>query len=87
MSTTQKIKIEKNVPLPTRSIIPPLPLEEMQVGDSFALKASGTREHNAIRQRLHRFQQSNPPKKFSMRTIDDKTVRIFRVENAPKYKL
>lgn len=86
-ATQQKIRIEKNVPMPTRSAIPPLPLEDMEIGDSFALRASGTRDHNVIRQRLHRFQRNNPPRKFSMRTVDDETVRIFRVEDAPKYKL
>lgn len=75
------IRIEKDVPMPVRSNIPELPLEKMEIGESFVLKLSTPSDPSTLRQRIHRFQKNNPPKKFSMRKIDDGSVRIFRVED------
>lgn len=81
MSKKAKIRIEKNVPLPIRSVVPPLPLEEMEIGDSFKLELEDEKDRGTVRQRLFRFQAKNPPKRFSMCSISDTTVRVFRVED------
>jgi len=76
-----QIKIEKNVPFPSRIELPPLPLEQMQVSDSFMIECGLGKEVNALRQRLQRFQRNNPPKRFSVRRVDDERVRVFRRED------
>lgn len=76
------IKIQKNVPLPEKSEpIPDLPLTKMVVGDSFQLTGVSDKMKNAIRMRLNRYQNSNPPVAFSMRTVEEGTIRIFRMED------
>ena len=75
------IKIEKNVPLPMRSKVPPLPLEQLAVGDSFLLKVKDKTFRATVRQRLYRHQKANPNVRLSMRTVDKDTVRIFRLED------
>lgn len=79
---TQKFKIEKNVPMPVRSQVPPLPLGELDVGQSFVYELEDERDHAVIRQRLTRFQKRNPPVRFSMNRIDETKVRIHRIEDA-----
>jgi hypothetical protein len=80
--STKKVKIENNVPLPNKSGIPPLPLPTMSVGESFALSPISDCGKNTIRQRVSRYQLDNPPRKYSVRTIKDDEVRVFRVEDA-----
>lgn len=87
MSQNPSIQIEKNVPVPDRRRFPPLPLDEMEIGDSFVLEISDHKGKLALGQRLYRFQIKNWPKKFGYTTIDDERVRIFRTKDAPKYKL
>lgn len=76
------IQIEKNIPVPQRSKIPPLPLAEMEIGDSFLapVDSSNTKEVGSLRQRVARFQKSNSHKRFSV-VIDEKEqrMRVFRI--------
>lgn len=74
-------KIEKNHPIPITSAIPPLPLNELSISHSFVVEAEMGNERNTIRQRLSRFQKANPPIRLSMRAVDDRHVRIQRVED------
>lgn len=76
------IQIEKNIPVPQRSKIPPLPLGEMDIGDSFLapVEASNAKEVSSLRQRVARFQKANHDKRFSV-VIDEneKRMRVFRI--------
>lgn len=74
------IKIEKNVPVPQRSRIPSLPLEEMDIGDSFRapVEAADQKAVSSLRQRVARFQRANPAMRFSV-VIDGDNMRVFRV--------
>lgn len=77
------IQIDHDVPLPPRSDrIPELPLAEMKVGDSFVVPVESSADRATIRQRLYRFQKSNPPVKFSMRKETEESARIFRINDA-----
>ena len=77
------IKIEKNVPLPVSSVVPPLPLNLMKVGDSFVVPIKTEIDQNTVRQRVWRYKNSNPPAQFSVRIWDDgKSIRVFRKEDA-----
>jgi hypothetical protein len=83
------IKIDKNVPLPEVTYLPPIPLDKMKVGDSILLKKLTERNKAAIRQRITRYQNSHYPKQFAMRQVDGKTgarqllsVRVFRMKDA-----
>jgi len=77
------IKIEKNIPVPTRSKIPPLPLGEMEIGDSFRapVSADNAKEVSSLRQRVARYQRSHPQKRFSVviDDSDDRHMRVFRI--------
>lgn len=73
--------IESNVPLPQTYEIPPLPLDDMAIGESFVVEYDQDTHKQMLRQRLQRFQRSHPPKRFSLRTLNPYTVRIFRVED------
>jgi hypothetical protein len=74
------IKIEKNVPVPQRTRIPSLPLDQMEVGDSFAapIKATDPKAVSSLRQRVSRFQRVNPQMRFSV-VIDGENMRVFRI--------
>ena len=82
-----EVKIEKNVPMPppSRPSLPKIPLADMEVGDCVTMTLDGDRDVDVaiatVRQRLHRFQKSNPPKKFSARKVDNETFRVFRMED------
>lgn len=76
-----KFKIEKNIPMPVRSQVPPLPLGDLKVGDSFVYEMKGDGDHAVIRQRLTRYQKRNPPCRFSMHRVDERKVRIHRIED------
>ena len=88
------IKIDTDVPLPPKPApTPELPLAELKVGHSFVLKKINDKTKAAIRQRMTRYQNSNPPVSFSMQSIreyrgkvavdteDTWTLRIFRIED------
>lgn len=80
----QKFKIEKNVPMPAKCNVPPLPLDELGVGDSFVYKTTSERDHAVIRQRITRFQKKHFPARFSLYREGEGKLRIHRVEDAPK---
>jgi hypothetical protein len=80
------MKIDRNVPLPDRIAkrfrIGPLPLAEMNVGDSFVIEidaddAELSRILHSLRVRLNRFTQKNPKFKFSS-SKDKKGLRVWR---------
>ena len=76
-----KIKIETGIPYP-KSDLPPLPLSEMSVGDSFKLKlVDPEKEKKAVRQRLSRFQDMHEPTRFSLRSLSEHEIRVYRVED------
>lgn len=76
-----KIKIESGIPYPAPTI-PPLPLENMKVGDSFKLTLKNPeKEKSVVRQRLSRFQEKNEPARFSMRSISKDEIRVYRMED------
>lgn len=79
------MKIDKNVPLPSRIAnrvtIGPLPLEELEVGDSILIDCDPEetqRVLHSVRVRLSRFAKSNAGFKFSS-SPDKKGVRVWRV--------
>ena len=75
-----KITLEKDVPLPRRTKLPDLPLNEMDIGHSFVLDVD-KKGRSAVRQRLYRYQNANWPKRFSVRTLSDEQVRVYRVKD------
>ena len=81
------IKIDKKVPFPEVSELPSkLPLKDMVVGDSFLLKVNPDSSRSALRQRLSRYQNSNPPSKFIIRVEKDGKgrdvgLRVFRFKD------
>ena len=78
-----KIKIENSIPLPSLlSNIPPLPLGEMKIGDSFLVKVDSKSDQSTIRQRTHRYRVKHPSVRFSVWKEDDKHVRVFRIADA-----
>jgi len=70
-----KYKIEKNIPIPVKSNYP---FDEMEIGDSFEIDI---REKSKASGAFRRYCEKRPPLKFSLRTIDEKHARIWRVEN------
>ena len=77
------IQIDKNIPVPARTKIPPLPFEDMDVGDSFLapVEADNTRMIQALRQRVARFQRKNPKFRFSvLRDTQHNMMRVFRIQ-------
>lgn len=79
------MKIDKGVPLPERIAkrvtIGPLPLSDLNVGDSILVECEPEeveRVLHSVRVRLSRFRQVNKAYKFSS-TKDKKGVRIWRV--------
>ncbi len=79
---SKRFQIDKHVPLPERSNLPPLPLNDMEIGDSFLLDTPGKNDKSALRARLWRYQNNNQPKRFSMiREADNEQVRIHRTHD------
>jgi len=74
------IRIEKNVPLPQRSRLPDLPFQNMQIGDSFLapVPVGDQRLIGALRQRVSRYQKTNPDQRFSV-VKDGEQMRVFRI--------
>lgn len=79
------VKIDKNVPLPEVSYLQPVPLKEMEVGDSFLLKKLTFKMKAALRQRITRFQKAHPKTMFSMRQEERQgdlfSIRVFRMKD------
>ena len=78
---TEKIEIKSDLPMPVRSDVPPLPLQDMKVGQHIVVPAVSKNEIGTIRQRINRYQLANEPAKFSMSVISEEEVRIFRIED------
>jgi len=76
-----KVVIEKNIPLPVKSRLPQFQLERLVPGDSVKVAATTHNEKRALRQRLWRFKKTHPSVQFSMKTLDEEFVRIFRMED------
>lgn len=79
------MKIERGVPLPSRIAnrvtIGPLPLKELNVGDSILIECAKNELRkvlHSVRVRLSRFSKANPKYKFSS-SEEPKGVRIWRV--------
>lgn len=74
-------KIDKNISIPSKL---KYPFNEMEIGDSFEVDVGeDSIEHFSaiIREAIWRFRQNHPLLKFSIRTIDEKHVRCWRIEN------
>ena len=71
-------KIEKNHPLPPhRSKNESYPFRSMKIGDSFEYSF----EHiGRMRSAASWFSKRNPPYRFTLRKMNDKTYRIWRIE-------
>lgn len=80
------MKIDKGVPLPSRiakrKTVGPLPLSDMEVGDSIFIKCADEEESEhvlkSLRVRLSRFSNKNPDYKFSS-SKGKNGVRVWRV--------
>ena len=68
--------IESDVPPP---VLPPMPFDKMQVGQSFKVDLPLPRNKSAVRQRIVRWQKENPGCRMTMVAIDENTVRVWRV--------
>ena len=66
------MKVEKGMPIPNR-----YPFDEMEVGDSFALPPGVAR--NTVSVAAGRYGEKHAMK-FTVRRMDDKTLRCWRVE-------
>lgn len=74
---TGKFKIEKGVPMPAYR--GKYPFSEMAVGDSFTVPLA---QRNIVLSSAQHWRKRtmNLGWKFSTRTVDDKTARIWRIE-------
>lgn len=79
------MKIDKNVPLPKRIAnrvnVGPLPLKDLNVGDSILISCKPTEQDrvlHSVRVRLVRFSQANKDFKFSSSKVEG-GVRVWRV--------
>jgi hypothetical protein len=66
------MKVEKGVPLPAR-----YPFDEMQIGDSFIVPPELSR--NTVSVAAGRYGDKHQMK-FTVRRMDDKTLRCWRIE-------
>uniref|UniRef100_A0A6M3LZ78 Uncharacterized protein n=1 Tax=viral metagenome TaxID=1070528 RepID=A0A6M3LZ78_9ZZZZ len=74
-------KIDKNIPIPSKL---KYPFGEMEIGDSFEIDVGeDSTEHVSAttREAIWRFRKNHPLLKFSLRTIDEKHIRCWRIEN------
>lgn len=86
MSTS--IKIESGVPLPdrikNRFVVGPMPLDELNPGDSFLIEVPDKNMRQAvhsIRVRLTRYASLNKGKKFSSsKDVTGTGIRVWRIE-------
>ena len=85
-----QITIEKNVPLPKprmRGGVTVYPFPQMEVGDSFALPrdrgqtlTGSCKTQNILSSCARNYaKKHNPEARFSIRLIDENTVRVWRV--------
>jgi hypothetical protein len=77
-----KIKIEKNIPLPGRSLKKEsiYPFEMMEVGDSFAIPFSKP-NYSKLYQACRNFVKGNPGFKFTLRKNESENwIRIWRLK-------
>ena len=85
-----QITIEKNVPLPKprmRSGVTAYPFPQMEVGDSFAMPrergytlTGSDKTQNTLSACARNYaKKHNPNARFSVRLIDENTVRVWRV--------
>jgi hypothetical protein len=78
-------KIESGIPIPekTRTSHTPYPFNEMAIGDSFIVEL-GDQQEKLVKGRLHNairsFRLKNNQMNFAIliKTIDDKTIRVWR---------
>lgn len=79
------IQIDKHIPMPSRTKIPPLPFSDMEIGDSFKapIDASSTAEVRAMRQRIVRWQRTSTSRFSCVSDKDEESgqriMRVFRV--------
>jgi hypothetical protein len=81
--SNKPLKIVSDVPLPARTKLPPLPLAEMNIGDSFFVEIdqSDARLVQMLRQRASRFQRdSKEAAKFSVCREGADGMRVFRIQ-------
>lgn len=76
----EEFEIEEHAPVRRR--LRPFPLDQMDIGHSFVVDIDDDQHRIAIGQRLHRYNKKNPPKRFTMRKLNDRQVRVFREEDA-----
>lgn len=82
------IKIDKGIPIPApqapRTKPPKFPIAELGVGDSFAVEAEDgktIRVRTNLRMAMYRYMRGEgAKKKFTIRVVDEKTVRIWRIK-------
>lgn len=75
--------IEDGIPIPSRTNLPELPLDQMKIGQSFEVSLQSEREISSVRQKISRYHRINKPKRFTVRVTDPDTftVRVFRVSD------
>lgn len=74
-------KIDKNIPIPTKSNYP---FAEMEIGDSFEIDVGEKTTlyiSTIVSGAARRFCEKHPLFKFSLRTINEKHIRVWRIEN------
>lgn len=70
-------KIEKGIPIvPQVNHRPKYPFDQMEIGDSFAFE---TGKEKTIAAAAGMFAKRNPGYKFSVRVIDNKVARCWRI--------
>ena len=80
------IPIEHDAEPPVLTSIPVIAFAEMGVGDAVTVPLLRPADYMLLKQRIHRFQKANKPKRFSIRKIGPSGVRahearIYRVED------
>lgn len=81
-----KFEIEKGIPisLRRREYISQLPLRKLEIGDSFKIELEGKETVRLITGRIYAAAYyvnmvDGTQKKFTVRTIDNKNMRIWRI--------
>jgi hypothetical protein len=79
-NTIPQLIIEKGIPVPERSSLPHIPLEDMAVGDSVLVPVTKEKEVDALRQRVCRYQTKNENAKFRVMKDDSgEGMRVYRI--------
>lgn len=79
MSNSNQVIIEDNVPEP--ETLPPLPLEDMKIGQSFVVTIKNETQRTTLMQRIYRFKKENPPANFTSRKVGAQEYRVWRIAN------